>query len=128
MCSIYIICTLYVYIYNMCIVCVYIYNMCIVCVYIYTICVLCVCVYIYISHIFFIHSSVDGHLGCFHILAIVNSTAMNIGVHISFQIMVFSEYMPGIYGIAESYGHTVFSFLRNLHKFFIEAAQIRIYS
>ena len=45
-------------------------------------------------HYFFTHSSVDGHLGCFHVLAIVNSAAMNNGIHVSFSILVSAEYMP----------------------------------
>ena len=45
-------------------------------------------------HNFFIHSSVDGHLGCFHVLAIVNSAAMNNGIHVSLFILVSSGYMP----------------------------------
>ena len=54
-------------------------------------------------HNFFIHSYVDGHLGCFHVLAIVNSAAMNNGIHVSFSISVSSGYMPrsriaGLYG------------------------------
>ena len=52
--------------------------------------------YIYILPHIFIHSSVSGHLGCFHVLAIINNAAMNTGVHVSFQIRVcvFSGYIP----------------------------------
>ena len=50
----------------------------------------------------------------FHVQAIVNSTAVNTGVHVPFSIMVFSEYMPSN-GIAWSCGSFVFSFLSNLH-------------
>ena len=65
-------------------------------------------------HVFFIHSSVDGHLGCFHDLAIANSAAVNIRVHVSSRIMAFSGYMPSS-GIAGSYGNSISSLLRNLH-------------
>ena len=43
----------------------------------------------YMYHTFFIHPSVDGHLGCFHVWAIVNFASVNAGVHISIQIRVF---------------------------------------
>ena len=57
---------------------------------------------VYMCHIFRIHSSVDGHLGCFHVLAVINSAAVNIGVHVSFWIRVLSGYMPRS-GIAGDY-------------------------
>ena len=60
--------------------------------------------------------SVDGYLGCFHVLAVINSAAVNIGVYEDFQIRVFFffKYIPGN-GIAESYDSSIFSFLRRLH-------------
>ena len=63
-----------------------------------------------IYHNFLIHSFANGHLGCFHVLAIVNSVAVNTEVHVSFSVMVSSEYMPrsGIAGSYDSFIPSVF--------------------
>ena len=70
--------------------------------------------YIYIYHILFIHSSVDGHLGCFHLLDIVNNAAVNTDIQVSVWVPVFNF---GGYilrsRIAGLYGNFIFSFLRN---------------
>ena len=65
---------------------------------------------VYMYHSFLIHLSADGHQGCFHVLAMINSAAMNIWVHMSLSDLVSSVCMPRS-GISGSYDHI--SFLLN---------------
>ena len=65
-------------------------------------------------HNFLIHLSANGYLGCFHVLAIVNTAVMSIGVHVSLSVLVSSVCMPSS-GIAGSYGSSISRFVRTLH-------------
>ena len=69
---------------------------------------------VYMYHSFLLRSSADGHLGCFHVMAIIKSAAVNIGVHVSLSDLVSLVCMPSS-GIVGSYGSSVSSFLRNLY-------------
>ena len=73
----------------------------------------------------FIHSSVDGHLSYFCVLAVVNSAAVKIGMHVFFQIIIFSRYIPRN-GIAISHGSFIFSFLKISLLFSIVIAPVDI--
>ena len=78
----------------------------------------------YIYHTFFIHSSVNGCLSCFHILIIINNAAMITELHLSFQISVFVFFrqIPR-HRIVGLYGSAIFNFLRNIHMFSTVATQ-----
>ena len=70
---------------------------------------------VYMYHSFLIDSSADEHLGCFHVLAMINNAVMNTGVHVSLSDLVSLVCMPRS-GIAGSYGSSISSFLRNRRK------------
>ena len=81
----------------------------------------------YMYHNFFIHSSVSGHLGSFHVLATVNTAAMNNGIHVSFSILVSSGYIPRS-GITGSFGVFSPSFFKDSPFHVFHSGSINLHS
>ena len=82
--------------------------------------IVCMCMYIHTHthYIFFIHSSVNGHLGGFHVLATVNSATMYIGVHVIFSNYEFSPNIcPGT-GLPDHMGTPFLVFEGIIHSIF----------
>ena len=77
-------------------------------------------------HSFLIYSSADGHLVCFHVLAIINSAVMNAGVHVSLSDLAYSGMASS--GLAGSYGCSISSFLKNLHTGVLKKPHTVLYS
>ena len=75
-------------------------------------------------HNFFIHSPVNGHLGCFHVLTIVNSAAMKIRMHANFLMIVSFGYIPRS-GVAGSYVSYIFSFFKGTSILFSIVAVVQ---
>ena len=73
-------------------------------------------------HICFIHSSVDEHLGCFHVWAIINRAEMNAEMYVSFRIVFFSGYVSRS-GVAASYGSSIFKFFLRSLRTVLQASQ-----
>ena len=67
-----------------------------------------------------------GHLGCFHVLAVANSAAMNNGIHVSLSVLVSSGYMPRS-GIAGSYGTFIPSFFKESPSILSSKVAVSIY-
>ena len=76
-------------------------------------------IYMFFFHLIFIHTTVAGHLGCYHILDIGNNAAVHLGIHLSVwaSVFIFFRYIPRC-GIAVSYSSSIFNFLRNLNAVF----------